>query len=268
MLTLYDFGNSVCCQKVRITMCEKGLAWEPKRVDLFKSEQYDPDYLKLNPKGVVPTLVHDGKPVNESTLICEYLEETFPEPPLMPADPWQRSRARLWSKLVDEGLFEGVVEISFSAMFRERLRTMPADLRERRMKGTGDPRRNDRFKSTYELGVQSPHVLYGIAAYESAFRRMEATLAEGGPWLVGDRPTLGDIALMPFVARLAYLKLLDLWIADRPRVKAWWAQVQEWPSFRRGLHERVTQAEIDEMASHGPTIRGDLAARLTELRAS
>ena len=94
MLTLYDFGNSVCCQKVRITLCEKGLDWEASPVNLFRSEQYDPAYLKLNPKGVVPTLVHDGKPVNELTLICEYIDETFPEPPLMPKDPWQRSRAR------------------------------------------------------------------------------------------------------------------------------------------------------------------------------
>ena len=51
MLTLYDFGNSVCCQKVRITMCAKGLTWESAKVDLFKAEQYDPKYLKLNPKG-------------------------------------------------------------------------------------------------------------------------------------------------------------------------------------------------------------------------
>src|SRR5262245_15953815 len=132
MLTLYDFGNSVCCQKVRITLCEKGLAWQALKVDLFRSEQYDPKYLKLNPKGVVPTLVHDGKPVIESTLICEYLDETFPQPPLVPSDPWQRSRMRIWSKLVDEGLFEGVTEISFSAMFRERMRSMPEELRQRR----------------------------------------------------------------------------------------------------------------------------------------
>ena len=103
MLTLYDFGNSVCCQKVRITLVEKGLTWEARKVDLFKTEQYDPEYLKLNPKGVVPTLVHDGTPVIESTLICEYLDDTFPDPPLMPKDPAGRARMRLWSKFVDEG---------------------------------------------------------------------------------------------------------------------------------------------------------------------
>jgi glutathione S-transferase len=78
MLTLYDFGNSVCCQKVRITLTEKDLTWDAIRIDLFKSEQYDLKYLKLNPKGVVPTLVHDGMPVIESTLICE--TSTRPSP--------------------------------------------------------------------------------------------------------------------------------------------------------------------------------------------
>ena len=112
MLTLYDFGNSVCCQKVRITLRAKGLDWEARRVDLFKSEQYDPDYLKMNPKGVVPTLVHDGRPVIESTLICEYLDETFPDPPLIPNDAYGRTRMRLWSKFVDEGLHDGVTELS------------------------------------------------------------------------------------------------------------------------------------------------------------
>ena len=144
MIALYDFGNSVCCQKVRITLREKGLEWTPIRVDLFRSEQYDPKYLKLNPKGVVPTLVHDDKPVIESTLICEYLDETFPDPPLIPADPWLRSRMRIWSKIVDEGLFEGITEISFSAMFRERMRNMPEELRQKRFQNVGDPRRSDR----------------------------------------------------------------------------------------------------------------------------
>ena len=125
-LVLYDFGNSVCCQKVRITLRAKGLDWDPFRVNLFTNEQYDPKYLQAHPKGVVPTMVHDGKPVIELTLICEYLDETF-----RIADAGSRgslaarTRMRLWSKTVDEGLFEGVTELSFSAMFRERMKSMP-----------------------------------------------------------------------------------------------------------------------------------------------
>ena len=113
MLELYQFGNSVCAQKVRITMVEKGLDWETREVNLFISEQYSPEYLKINPKGVVPTLVVDGQPIIESTLICEFLDETYPEPSLMPKDALSRSQMRLWSKAVDEGLFEGVVELVF-----------------------------------------------------------------------------------------------------------------------------------------------------------
>jgi glutathione S-transferase len=268
MIALYDFGNSVCCQKVRITLREKKLEWEPIPVNLFKSQQYDPKYLMLNPKGVVPTLVHNGKPVIESTLICEYLDETFPDPPLMPDDPWPRTRMRLWSKMVDEGLFEGVTEISFSAMFRERMKNLSEELRQRRFRNIGDPRRRDRFMSTYELGAQSPFVLHAVAAYERAFKLLEATLKEGGPWIVGARLTLADINMMPFAARLDYLSLLDLWLTERPHVRAWWTMAQNWPSFKSGLRDLITDAEMAEMRTHGPSIRGDIAAHIETTRAA
>jgi glutathione S-transferase len=266
VIALYDFGNSVCCQKVRITLTAKGLEWDSIKVDLFRSEQYDPRYLALNPKGVVPTLVHDGRPVIESTLICEYLDDIFPDPPLVPADPWQRTRMRLWSKMVDEGLHEGVTEISFSAMFRERMRMMPEDLREARFRNIGDPRRRDRFKSTYELGVHSPFVLHGVAAYERAFKLLEEMLAAGGPWILGPRATLADINLMPYAARLDYLGLLDLWIANRPRIRNWWHTAQQWPSFKSGLQDRITEPEFMEMRLHGPKIRDDVAELIAGLR--
>jgi glutathione S-transferase len=266
VLTLYDFGNSVCCQKVRITLREKGLEWDAIRVDLFKAEQYDPKYLKLNPKGVVPTLVHNDESIIESTLICEYLDDAFPNPPLKPDNAAGRSRMRLWSKFVDEGLFEGVTELSFSAMFRERMKNMPEEIRQIRFRNIGDPRRHDRFKSTYEFGVQSPFVLHAIGAYDRAFKLMEQTLAEGGPWLLGKRVTLADINLMPLVARLAYLGLLDVWTHDRPHVNLWWKQVQEWPSFKTGLSDLISDAEFSEMQLHGPKIRDEVAARLAELR--
>lgn len=266
MIVLYDFGNSVCCQKVRITLREKRLDWQAIPVDLFKAEQYDPHYLKLNPKGLVPTLVHDGNTIAESTLICEYLDDAFPEPPLKPADAAGGARMRMWSKFVDEGLFEGVTEISFSAMFRERMRKMPEDIRQVRFRNIGDPRRRDRFVSTYELGTQSPYVRHAVGAYERAFKLMEDTLAEGGPWLLGDRVTLADINMMPFVARLSYLRLLEVWTADQPHIAAWWDRVQRWPSFKSGLSELMTEAEYAEMAAHGPKIHDELAALLADVR--
>jgi ganglioside-induced differentiation-associated protein 1 len=266
-LVLYDFGNSVCCQKVRITLRAKGLDWKAIPVDLFKAEQYSPEYRKLNPKGVVPTLVHGGKPVIESTLICEYIDQTFPQAPrLIPADPWLQARMRLWSKMVDDGLFEGVTEISFSAMFRERMKTMPEEIRQKRFRNVGDPRRTDRFKSTYEHGVQSPFVVHAIAAYERAFKMLEGDLAGGGPWILGADPTLADINLMPLVARLDYLGLLDLWTGDRPHVQQWWQHAQAWPFFKSGLFDLISEAEFAEMRTHGPSIRDGVAAHLVALR--
>ena len=77
-------------------------------------------------------------------------------------------------------------------------------------------------------------MFHAVYAYERAFTFMEATLAERGPWLLGEKVTLADINMMPFVARLAYLGLLEAWTSTRPRINAWWARTQEWPSFRRG----------------------------------
>lgn len=285
MITLYQYGNSVCAQKVRFTLAEKGLEYEKREVDLFKSEQYNPEYLKLNPKGVVPTLMHDGKPVIESTLICEYLDEVFPDPPLMPENPYDRGQMRLWSKMVDEGLHDGVSEISFSAMFRQRMKEMTPEEREVRLANVGDPRRRDRFTSTYEQGVESPFVMHAIAAYEKMFKALEEKLADGRKWIFGDRYTLADINLMPYVARLAYLGLLDVWTegfssevdtgsreenpskqktTERPNVNRWWEQVQALPSFKAGISEMIKLHEYEGMAKFGPQIRDRLAARRAE----
>jgi len=268
MLVLYEFGNSVCCQKVRQVLCEKGLAWESRQIDLFHHQQYDPEYLELNPKGVVPTLVHDDTRVIESTLICEYLDETFPEPRLIPESAYERVRMRLWSKAVDEGLHEGVTEISFSAMFRERLKSAPESQRAVRFRNIGDPRRRDRFLSTYELGVESPFVLWAIAAYERAFKTMEAELTEGGEWLVGDSLSLADVNLAPYLARLEYLTLLDVWIADRPRVRAWWERMKAREAFKAAIAEPLPRQEREAMRHFGGKIRnrvGELRAGLASL---
>jgi glutathione S-transferase len=266
MIELYDFGNSVCCQKVRISLVEKGLDWKANRVNLFNSEQYDPEYLKLNPKGLVPTLVHNGKAIIESTLICEYINDAFPDPPLVPKDAISRAHMRIWSKYVDEGLFEGVTELSFSAMFRERMKSMPEEKREIRFRNIGDPRRRDRFMSTYEHGIKSPFVLYGIGAYERAFKNMESILLDDRPWILGDNLSLADINMMPFVARLSYLGLLEVWTENRPHVNTWWDHVQQWPSFKRGLSDLITDEEYEEMEFHGPKIRDDVALILKELK--
>lgn len=259
MITLYQFGNSVCAQKVRVTLCEKGLAWETRNVDLFRAEQYDPEYLKLNPKGLVPTLVHDGVPIIESTLICEYLDDVFPIHRLIPENPMERARMRLWSKAVDEGLHEGITEISFSAMFREAMRGMTEEQRQTRFRNVGDPRRRDRFMSTYELGIDSPYVTWAVAAYEKIFANLEQTLAAGSDWILRSGYSLADINLMPYVARLEYLNLLDLWTEERAAIRAWWGRAKERSSFKTAISGPLTAQEVEKMRHFGTLVRDRVA---------
>lgn len=271
-LELYTAPNSICTQKVLVTLAEKGLPYTTRQIDLFSNEQYRPEYLAINPKGVVPALVHDGRIITESTLICEYLDDNFPEPRLIPSDAYARTQMRKWSKMVDEGLFEATREISFSAMFRERMRAMSEAQREGRFRNVGDPDKRARFMSTYELGVESPYVLQAIAAFEVAFRDMEKSLAGAGsvprPWLVGDRMTLADVNMMPFVARIAYLGLLEVWLEKRPAAMAWWERIRAIPSFRVAVPDMLTQEQRDAMARSGAAIRDRIRARREEYLAS
>jgi glutathione S-transferase len=101
MIKLYDFKSSPNCQRVKIVLAEKQLPYETVPVDLRAQEQKTPDYLKLNPYGKVPVLTDDDTVLYESCIINEYLEEKYPNPPLLPKEPDQRAKARI---LVDYGM--------------------------------------------------------------------------------------------------------------------------------------------------------------------
>jgi len=89
-------------------MAEKGVACEKVALDLTRAENRTPEYLRLNPHGRVPTLVVDGIPIYESTAIIEYLEETFPRPPLMPRQPIERARVRMLEETIDGSFIEAL----------------------------------------------------------------------------------------------------------------------------------------------------------------
>ena len=101
MLNLYDFKSSPNCQRVKVVLAEKNLPYEIVPIDLRKQEQKTPEYLKLNPYGKVPVLTDDTTVLYESLIINEYLEEKYPNPPLMPKDLGRKAKARI---LVDYGM--------------------------------------------------------------------------------------------------------------------------------------------------------------------
>ena len=104
MIELYHFGLSTCSQKVRLVLAEKGLEFESHEVNLMAGEQHDPAYVKLNPNHVVPTLVHDGQVLIESSLIIKYLDDAFPAPPMRPHDALGRYAVDRWLMHADEAL--------------------------------------------------------------------------------------------------------------------------------------------------------------------
>src|SRR3989449_9843183 len=99
MLELYHSVNSVCAQKVRIALAEKGLEAKEHLMTL-RGDQFDPAYMKLNPNAVVPTLVHDGHIITESSIILYYLDDTFPEKPLLPKAPIHRVKVRVFNQFI------------------------------------------------------------------------------------------------------------------------------------------------------------------------
>jgi len=265
MLTLYTFHNSICTQKVFMTLAEKDLSYDEHLINLFAAEQYDPEYLKLNPKGVVPTLVHDGRAIPESSLICEYVDEMWPNSPLIPDDAFLKSRMRQFSKLVDETIFEATRELSFSAMFREKMKNMPAEKRETRFTNVGDPNKRARLMSTYELGVESPYVFQAIGNWEKAFKALDASLKEfGGPWLLGDMFTLADINMIPYLWRIEYLNMIDIWMDDRLQVAEWWERAKARPSAVTCIPDRLNADDIANMGESGTKIRDAVAAKRAE----
>ena len=121
MLELYHDWDSLMSFKVRVCLSEKGLPWTSHLIQLTRFEHLNEKYLQLNPNGVVPTLVHDGESIIESSVINEYLDDAFPIPTLRPTDLLERSRVRSWVIYGDDVLHHCVRPATFELMIIPRL---------------------------------------------------------------------------------------------------------------------------------------------------
>ncbi len=234
MLEHYQGDGSVCARKVRLTLAEKGITdWVGHMIDLSKGDQNKPEYLKLNPKGVVPTLVHDGHVITESTVICEYLEDTFPAPHLRPADPAGTAMMRKWAKIPDEEIHVACAAISSAGLLgRGRRKNLQQFLA--RLKDAPDQVRAERGRGCTLERWQYPEVRAAILVHEKLLKNMEKELATNGPWLVGNMYTLADIGLTPYIYRLMEMGLTGMW-SQRPHVADWLKRVMARPSFEAAI---------------------------------
>jgi len=175
MLKLYTYYRSSAAYRVRIVLNLKGLAWEPVFVHLRRGggEQFKPDYVALNPQALVPILVDDGAVLTQSLAIINYLEETRPEPRLVPADAAARARVRALALMI-------ACEIHPLNNLRV-LKYLKDEL------GIEEDARNRWYRHWVELGL-------------GTMERMVAGHPDTGAFCHGDSPGIADACLVPQIA--------------------------------------------------------------------
>jgi glutathione S-transferase len=264
MLELYHHGSSTCAAKVRFALEEKDLEWQGHYVDILSGEQFRPEFLAVNPKGVVPVLVDDGHVITESTVICEYLEEAFPEPPLYPAVPLERARVRAWTKAVDEELHPACSAITYVVSHRHTiLRNGAGSFEQFMQSGAREGAAARALKWQWiQQGLAAPGAADKIRLYAQYLRKMERALQESA-WLVGQHFTMADVAMAPYVNRLAALAMEGLWREGRlPRVEEWFERIRARPTFERAFVAFMPTELSAEMRANGAKSWPDIAALL------
>ncbi len=255
MLQLYHHGSSVCAAKVRMYMHEKDLDWDGHYIDILKGDQFDPEYLKLNPKAVVPTLEHDGEVICDSTVICEYLEDVFTDIPLRPTNALEHARVLYWTKAVDEALHPACGFVTYLACHRHIVLRLGPEKVEAFLQSTPamsvTTDWHETKKSIVRNGLDAEGASGKLNLYDHYLQKMEDSLAEN-QWLAGDNFTFADIAMTPYVNRLEMLSMSGMWTGGRmPRVEAWFEQVRSRPSFKPALVDWLPDHLANDMRTFG-----------------
>jgi glutathione S-transferase len=233
-LELYHNDRSTCSQKVRICLAEKSLDWVNRHINIGAEENLSPDYLKLNPNGVVPTLVHDGAPIIESTVICEYLDEIYPEEPhLSPRDPVDRAHMRVWLRYNDEVPSMAIRVPTFQNVILPRFQKMSQAEFEAFVER--NPLRKPFLKRLGRSGFSTQDYDIAIEQLEQSLTRMEMSL-NTGDWLVGDEYSIADICIVPILQRLEDLGMKDMW-EKRPAVSDWYERMRARPAYRKAFYK-------------------------------
>jgi glutathione S-transferase len=217
--------------KSMIPLKEKGLEYESIYVDLHKFEQHSDWFLAINPEGQVPVLDHDGTIVTHTTVINEYLEDVFPEVPLMPRDPAGKARVRYWNKFIDENYVSmhgwhrlvGVIARNIeNGEFEKLLEHIP--LPDQRKKW-----------ATARSGFSDSDLSNATDKIIYALKKIEAQL-EDEPWLSGEMYTTADINFFSHCGAMVERMFPDLEVTKNyPRLVDWRERVKARPAVAEAL---------------------------------
>jgi glutathione S-transferase len=262
MLALYHNARSLCAQKARVCLAEKGLTWEDRHLVLRVGTHQQDWYRKLNPRAVVPTLIDGDKVIPESNVILEYLEDAYPEPRLSPRDPYGRAKMRLWTRQLDEDLHDASAAIiSFGIAFRHQYLER-GELGIKMLEQIPNLFKRERRRDVIERGPDSVHFRIAVQRMVQLLDEMEEALARHR-WLAGDEYTLADVAFTPYLLRLEHLDLLGM-VDARARVADWYKRCQARPSFQEALRKWENPKYLSLMKQRGeqhwPQVRAIMAA--------
>lgn len=235
---LLHFNGSSCSQKVRIFLNLKGIDWQPHHIDLAQRENATEWFMGINPRGLVPVLVHDGSVIIESNDILEYLEEHFPSPVLIPAD----QRAQMHELLrAEDDLHLDLRSLSMRYLFNAKgaMRT-PEDLSAYQRTGSGTvggridnekQKQVEFFKNMAENGgITDSQIRQAAIRFRRALDQLESRLTDA-PYLLGEHITVLDIAWFIYAARL---NMTGYPIAKlHPKVGAWYDGLFGRPEFAK-----------------------------------
>jgi glutathione S-transferase len=227
---LYNAPQSTCSQRVRFVLNAKQLPFAEVKLDLLAGDQLKPDYLALNPNGVVPTLDHDGAIVTDSAVIIEYLDEVIPEPAhFTPRDPVTRAKMRALLHFIDEMPAAAVRVPTFNLAFLPRFAAMSEE--EFTGFAQSKPLRKEFMLAMGRKGFPQKDMDAAMQRLRRTYERMDAEIEKsGGPWLLGRDISLADVSLMPAIVRMADLGRDTDW-QDLPRVQRWYAAIRAHPAF-------------------------------------
>ena len=225
---LYNAPQSTCSQRVRFVFNAKKLPFEEVKLNLLEGDQLKPDYLKLNPNGVVPTLDHDGAIVNDSTVIIEYLDEVVPNESFTPENAVERAQMRALMHFIDEMPAAAVRVPTFNLAFLPRFQKMNRE--EFVAMAKSKPLRREFMLTMGQTGFPKHEMDAALARLRRSYARMDSEIERsGGPWLLGERITLADVAVMPALVRMHDLGSAD-W-QDLPRIVRWFDNIRAQPAF-------------------------------------
>jgi len=249
-IELFHNAMSTCSQKVRITLAEKGQEFISHHFNLRAGDQHKPEYLAINPNGMVPTIVHDQRVVYESAVIDEYLDDLFPDPPLRSFKPFERAKMRFWIKQLDEELHAASATISACIAFRYQFMEGKNEQQVKAtLDGYVDPGKRKRMTENVLNGVDSQFFKPSIQRIFKMVDEMESTLQDC-LWISGPEFSLADIAFAPYVTRLLHLQ--QDWVFEtRPKLAGWLERIQRREAYQKGMSDWFVPDFLALMAEEG-----------------